>query len=237
MDTLASSATPADGSATPALPREKPAIQASSASPGDGSATIGIPAVDGPVPECWREQALTRAKELEALSLWMWPSDEQDDGLVLKNGEVLKKAIGIHLDAARQAARGDHWSRPDGSASPFAAMEHVSSGQGATSTLPRFTSSPSHRTATYLVKCRVCSTMCSVISFPLTRDDKSLSGSPKGSVSRIRIIRCTRSAKIPAPPTRKLSSRASAARSQISCERQARRRYASTYVWAASNTS
>ena len=56
MDTLASSATPADGSATPAPPREKPAIPASSAPPGDESATIDIPAIEGPVPEGWRER-------------------------------------------------------------------------------------------------------------------------------------------------------------------------------------
>jgi hypothetical protein len=85
---------------------------ASPASRGDGSVTIGIPAIDGPVPECWGEHALTRANELQALSRWIWPSDEQDDPLVLKNGEVLNEAIGIHLDAARQAARGDPLESP-----------------------------------------------------------------------------------------------------------------------------
>ena len=95
MDTRASSAVSGDDSVTPARPSGKPAI------------SIDLLAIQGPVPECWREQVLTRAKELEALSLWIRPSDEQDDGLVLKNCEALKKAIRIHLDAARQAARGD----------------------------------------------------------------------------------------------------------------------------------
>ena len=92
---------------TSAPPRENPATSKSQEPRGDGSVTNGIPAIDGPVPECWGEHALTRANELQALSLSIGSSDEQDNGVDLKNGEVLKKAIGIHLDAARQAARGD----------------------------------------------------------------------------------------------------------------------------------
>jgi hypothetical protein len=237
MDTPASSAPPGDGSTTPALPREKPAIPASSAAPGDEWATIDIRAIQGPVPECWREQILTRAKELEALSLWMGPCDEQDNSGVLENGEVLRKAIGVHLKAARQAARGDRLNPPRPFRLPLrrygARIERARSNLDAAEA-HLLTLAPSDY---ILGQCRACSTMFSVISLPLTRDDRSLSGSPKGLVSRIRIIRRTMSAKTPATPTRKLSSMASAARSQTSCERQARRRYASTYVWAASNTS
>jgi hypothetical protein len=95
MGTRASSAVSGDGSVTPARPSGKSAI------------SIDLLAIQGPVPECWREQVLTRATELEALSLWIRPRHEQDDGPILENCEALKKAIDIHLDAARQAARGD----------------------------------------------------------------------------------------------------------------------------------
>ena len=37
----------------------------------------------------------------------MGPCDEQDNSVVLENGEVLRKAIGVHLKAARQAATKD----------------------------------------------------------------------------------------------------------------------------------
>ena len=80
---------------------------------GDESTIPDIKAIEGPVPECWREHALTRAKELEALSLSMGPSNEQD------NGEVLKEAIRIHLEAARQAARGDRMNPPRRFSHPF----------------------------------------------------------------------------------------------------------------------
>jgi hypothetical protein len=60
-----------------------------------------VPAVGGPVWVAWREGTLTRAQELEALSLWVRPRDTQE------NDEVLAKAIHCHLDAARQAARAD----------------------------------------------------------------------------------------------------------------------------------
>jgi hypothetical protein len=101
MDTSASSAPPGDGSATLAPPPEEPDTSASSAPPGDGPPTIQVPAIEGPVWIGWREGALTRAKELEALCLWVKPRDIQD------NDEVLAKAIDRHLEAARQAARGD----------------------------------------------------------------------------------------------------------------------------------
>jgi hypothetical protein len=60
-----------------------------------------IRAVGGPVAVPWREGTLTRATELEALSAWVLanhcpPEDPQ----------VLVKGIGVHLEAARQAAEG-----------------------------------------------------------------------------------------------------------------------------------
>ena len=88
--------------ATPTAPaHEEPATPASSAPPADRPPTIDVPAIEGPVWVAWREGTLTRAKELEALCLWVEPSDTQ------ANDEVLKKAIHRHLDAARQAARVD----------------------------------------------------------------------------------------------------------------------------------
>jgi hypothetical protein len=67
--------------------------------------------VGGPVPVAWREGTLTRAKELEALSDWL----RSNEGTPQATAELLD-AIGIHLDAARQAARLDkpHWRRSDG---------------------------------------------------------------------------------------------------------------------------
>jgi len=100
MDTLASSAAAGDGSVTSPRSREKPAIPAS------------LEPIQGPLPECWREQVLTRAKELEALSRCMGASGEQDNDVALKNGEVLKEAIDVHLVAARQAAQGDPLKPP-----------------------------------------------------------------------------------------------------------------------------
>ena len=101
MDTSASSAPVGDGPVTQAPLREELAIRASPLPPGDGPATIDIPPIAGPVSEGWREGTLTRAEELEALSLWVRPRTLQD------NDEVLTKAICRHLEAARQAARGD----------------------------------------------------------------------------------------------------------------------------------
>jgi hypothetical protein len=72
---------------------------ASPAPPGDRTPTVDVPAIEGPVWVAWREGTLTRAKELEALCLWVRPRDTQ------ANDEVLKKAIQRHLGAARQAAR------------------------------------------------------------------------------------------------------------------------------------
>jgi hypothetical protein len=58
-----------------------------------------VPAVEGPVWVAWREGTLTRAKELEALTLWVRPRDTRE------NDEVLARAIDCHLTAARQAAK------------------------------------------------------------------------------------------------------------------------------------
>jgi hypothetical protein len=84
-----------------APPQEQSATPASPAPPGDRPPTVALPAIEGPVWVAWREGTLTRAKELEALCLWVEPSDTQ------ANDEVLRKAIHVHLDAARQAARVD----------------------------------------------------------------------------------------------------------------------------------
>jgi hypothetical protein len=105
MDTPASLAPPGDGSATTtAPPREEPDTPAPSAPPDDGPSTID--AIEGPVWVAWREGTLTRAKELEALSLWVRPRDTQG------NDKVLAKAIDRHLDAARQAAKVDPLDPP-----------------------------------------------------------------------------------------------------------------------------
>ena len=98
MDTPASLAPPDGGSATTtAPPREEPDTPAPSAPPGDGPSTID--AIEGPVWVAWREGTLTRAKELEALSLWVGQTDMQE------NDKVLAAAIDRHLTAARQAAK------------------------------------------------------------------------------------------------------------------------------------
>jgi hypothetical protein len=99
--TPASSAPPGEGPATPAPPQEQSATPASPAPPGDRPPTVDVPAIEGPVWVAWREGTLTRAKELEALCLWVKPTDTQ------ANDWVLRKAIHRHLDAARQAARVD----------------------------------------------------------------------------------------------------------------------------------
>ena len=105
MDTPASSAMPGDGSATTtAPPRKEPDTPAPPPPPNDGPSTID--AIDGPVWVAWREGTLTRAKELEALSLWVRPRHTQG------NDEVLAKAIDRHLDAARQAAKVDPLDPP-----------------------------------------------------------------------------------------------------------------------------
>jgi hypothetical protein len=59
-------------------------------------------AVGGPVAVAWREGTLTRAKELEALCAWVLASSPDSGARVLAAG-----AIPRHLEAARQAARGD----------------------------------------------------------------------------------------------------------------------------------
>jgi hypothetical protein len=64
------------------------------------------------VPEGWREGTLTRATELQALSLWVRPKARQDNDESRTNDEVLTEAIRLHLDAARQAALGER-PKPD----------------------------------------------------------------------------------------------------------------------------
>jgi hypothetical protein len=55
--------------------------------------------VGGPVWVAWREGTLTRAAELEALSVWVRSRDPQ------RGDDVLVTAIQRHLEAAREAAR------------------------------------------------------------------------------------------------------------------------------------
>lgn len=54
--------------------------------------------VGGPVWVGWREGALTRAKELESLSKWVYENN------LRKGSEPIARAIGCHLEAAREAA-------------------------------------------------------------------------------------------------------------------------------------
>ena len=174
---------PDDGSATTtAPPREEPDTPAPPP-PDDGPSTID--AIEGPVWVAWREGTLTRAKELEALSLWVRPRDTQG------NDKVLAEAIDCHLDAARQAAKVDPLDPPR----RFRIFRNGPLIERAKSNLDAAEAhllSTADRTATYLVKCPACSTMCSVISLGLTRDDRSLSGSPGSLASRIPTIRCSR---------------------------------------------
>jgi hypothetical protein len=62
----------------------------------------GARPVGGPVAVAWREGTLTRAKELEALCAWVLASSPDANAKVLA-----EEAIPRHLEAARQAARGD----------------------------------------------------------------------------------------------------------------------------------
>lgn len=54
--------------------------------------------VGGPVTSGWREGTLTRAKELESLCSWVLANHPRE------NGDVLAKAVLVHLQAAREAA-------------------------------------------------------------------------------------------------------------------------------------
>ena len=72
------------------------------APPSGGLDLTGARAVGGPVAVAWREGTLTRAKELEALCAWVAASSPDAGARVLAQG-----AIPRHLEAARQAARGD----------------------------------------------------------------------------------------------------------------------------------
>jgi hypothetical protein len=62
----------------------------------------GARPVGGPVAVAWREGTLTRAKELEALCAWVLAGSPDANAKVLA-----EEAIPRHLEAARQAARGD----------------------------------------------------------------------------------------------------------------------------------
>jgi hypothetical protein len=55
--------------------------------------------IGGPVSRAWREGTLTRAKELESLSNWLYWNNQLD------NVEDLMKAVQQHIIAAREAAR------------------------------------------------------------------------------------------------------------------------------------
>ena len=59
----------------------------------------GAGSVGGPVPVAWREGTLTRAKELESLSLWLGKPDGEP-----RAPDDLLQAIAEHLQAARDAA-------------------------------------------------------------------------------------------------------------------------------------
>ena len=106
MDAQASWGRKAMGRSPRGPPRQKPAGRASLPQD-DKSAAIHISPIKGPLPECWREQVLTRAKELEVLSRWVGSGDGQDNGLDPEICELLKKAIDTHIKAAGQAACGD----------------------------------------------------------------------------------------------------------------------------------
>jgi hypothetical protein len=66
-----------------------------------------IEPIGGPVSVAWREGTLTRAEELEALSVWVRAKDAQRADPVRAHDEVLESAIRRHLEAARQAARAE----------------------------------------------------------------------------------------------------------------------------------
>ena len=73
----------------------------STAQSGDGRAPTVVRKVGGPVWVAWREGTLTRAAELEALCAWV------SADCTNSNDEVLAEAILGHLEAAREAARGE----------------------------------------------------------------------------------------------------------------------------------
>jgi hypothetical protein len=66
-----------------------------------------IAPIGGPVSVAWREGTLTRAEELEALSVWVRAKNAQKADGVRAHDEVLESAIRRHLEAARQAARAE----------------------------------------------------------------------------------------------------------------------------------
>jgi len=74
-------------------------LDPSEAAPHDEPYTATAQPIEGPVRVSWREGTLTRAKELESLSAWVWRDHKP------QNVEDLKKAIDLHLQAARDAAK------------------------------------------------------------------------------------------------------------------------------------
>jgi hypothetical protein len=102
MDTAAS---PAPRSDKPAAGSDKPAAEM-------------IAPIGGPVWVAWREGALTRAEELEALCCWVTAKNSRKSGWiraknsrkndeVRNNDEILASAIRRHLEATREAARAE----------------------------------------------------------------------------------------------------------------------------------
>jgi hypothetical protein len=98
--------------ASPAPTSDRPA--AGSDKPAAGT----IAPIEGPVWIAWREGTLTRAEELAALCSWVRAKNSRKGGWIRaknsrkndearENDEVLASAIGLHLEAARQAARAD----------------------------------------------------------------------------------------------------------------------------------
>jgi len=72
--------------------------EGSQAQPHDRLDAVERP-IDGPVPVGWREGTLTRAKELESLAAWDLERHRPE------HAKALERAIGQHLEAARQAAQ------------------------------------------------------------------------------------------------------------------------------------
>jgi len=149
-----------------------------------GPADIVVKAIDGPVWVTWREGTLTRAKELEALTLWVRQTDRH------QNDEVLAQAIDRHLHAARQAAK----------VVPLNPKKHLRifrNGPLMERARSNLDAAEAHLLTLagddyILGQMPACSTTCNVISRRLTRVDRSLNESPGRLVSRIRTIHCPR---------------------------------------------
>ena len=79
--------------------RRPPGHAEAPARPGDEPLADKVPPVGGPVWVAWREGTLTRAAELETLSVWARTTSAG------RNDHILAAAISNHLTAAREAAR------------------------------------------------------------------------------------------------------------------------------------